>query len=461
MAAKDDDGTVAAEHGDGTAAPLSEGERSELERLRAENSELRDMAAAPPRPGAGRARGWRSGWRTPLAAFLIVIGCVLAPLSVLAIWTANQVSDTNRYVANVTPLIHDPSIQRTLTDQITSQITSKLDIQSLAKQAGTDLSAHGMPRVGNLLNTFSGQIAGAVDGFIHGQVARVMASQAAANLWVQVNRTAHASIVKMLSGQGPGGAISSSNGQVVIDLGPFIDQVKTDLSARGFTLANQIPSVHPTFVLFKSKDLSKAQTVYRLINDLKFVLPILCLLCLGLGIYFAKSHRRALLGASLGFAASMVVLGAGLQIARGIYLNSVPQNVLPSDAAATLFDTLVRFIKDGLRLLLVIGLLVAIGAFLTGPSAAAVRTRAWLASASDKLRRAGAVSGLRAGPAGRWTYEHRTALRVGTIAVAGLIFVFWPSAVSAIVLAVVLLLVLGFVGLVGRPPAAPAASQSA
>ena len=46
--------------------------------------------------------------------------------------------------------------------------------------------------------------------------------------------------------------------------------------------------------------------------------------------------------------------------------------MLPADAAAVLYDTLVRFIRDGLRMLLVVGLIVAIGAFFTGPSVTAV-----------------------------------------------------------------------------------------
>lgn len=85
---------------------------------------------------------------------------------------------------------------------------------------------------------------------------------------------------------------------MVIDLGPFIDNVKETLSAQGFTLIDRLPPIHPTFVLFKSADLSKAQTAYRLVNRLKFVLPVLCLLCLVLGIYVARRHRRALLAAS-------------------------------------------------------------------------------------------------------------------------------------------------------------------
>ena len=61
---------------------LTESERAELERLRAENAALRAQGQAvgprPPRPG-GRQR-----WRTIVASLLIVLGCVLAPLAGVA-----------------------------------------------------------------------------------------------------------------------------------------------------------------------------------------------------------------------------------------------------------------------------------------------------------------------------------------------------------------------------------------
>ena len=72
------------------------------------------------------------GWRAPVASVLIVIGCLLAPVSVLGVWTANQVSDTSRYVANVEPLVHDPAIQNALTDKLTNEITSRLDVTGFA-----------------------------------------------------------------------------------------------------------------------------------------------------------------------------------------------------------------------------------------------------------------------------------------------------------------------------------------
>jgi len=392
-------------------------EQAEIDRLRAEVERLRGEKAST-------VRRRRIGWRAPVATILIVLGCVLAPLAVVGVWSANQVSDTSRYLANVEPLIHDPAIQTALTDQVTNQITSHLNVTGYANQAAALLSSKGLGRVGALLKSFGPSISGAVNGYIRGQVHNVVTGPRFARAWIQVNTVAHQELVKAVSGRG-GGAVKVINGQVTIDLAPFINIAKQQLVSRGFTLVNSLPAIHPTFALFSARELTKAQTGYRLINDLKIVLPILALLLIGLGVYLAPGHRRALIGAGLGFAASMLALGAALAIFRGVYLGSVPNSVLPSDAAAALYDTFVRFIKEALRTLLVVGLVVAAAAFLTGPSVTAVGTRRACASGLGWVRRGGERAGVTTGPAGRWTFVHRKALRVGAVALAALLFVFW------------------------------------
>ncbi len=449
MAATDSEPESAAQ-----AAGLSQDERAELERLRTEVTALRRKQSDQP-------RRHRFSWRTPVAALLIVIGCVLAPVSVVAVWTANQVSDTNRYIANIEPLIHEPAVQNALTDKITTQITSHLNVTGYANQAAALLTSKGLPRVGTLLRTFGPAISSAVTGFVHNTVHKIVTSDRFANTWIKVNTVAHQTLVQALSGSN--GAVSVSNGQVTIDLAPFIAIVKQNLAARGFTLVNSLPPIHPTLALFSAKTLVQAQTLYRLINDLKFVLPILSLVLIAAGVYIARGHRRALIGAGLGFAASMLVLGACLLVFRGVYLNSVPNSVLPSDAAAVMFDTLVRFIKTALRALLVLGLVVAIGAFFTGPSVTAARTRAGFASAFAWIRSSGERKGLTTGPAGRWTFAHRQALRICAVGLAAIIFVFEgrPTAASVIVLVILLLVVLGIIELIGRPPAKPEIASQA
>ena len=125
-----------------------------------------------------------------------------------------------------------------------------------------------------------------------------------------------------------------------------------------------------------------------------------------------------------------------------------------ADADAAAFDILVRFIKTTLRTLLVVGLVVAVGALFTGPSAAAVRTRSAISSGIGRLRHGGESAGLSTGPVGTWTYTYRHALRTGVVALAAVIFVFWghPTAVVTIVIAILLLVALGLIELIGRPP---------
>jgi hypothetical protein len=430
-------------------AGLSPGEEAELERLRAEVAQLRT-----------KERRRRFGWRTPVATLLIVLGCLLAPVSVLGVWTANQVSNTDRYVATVEPLIHEPAIQNALTDKITLQVTRRLNVVGYANQAASSLNSH-FPRVSTLIRALAGSLATGIAGFIHTQVHKIVTSSAVASAWVQVNRVAHAQLVKVLSGQG-GGAVSTSNGQVILDLAPFINIVKQDLVKRGLTIVNRLPPIHVTIALFSSKSLVQAQTLYRLINTLKWVLPFLSLVLIALGVYVARGHRRALIGAGLGFAGSMVVLGALLAIFRTVYLNSVPSSILPSDAAAAAYDIMVRFIKEGLRVLLVVGLVVAIGAFFFGPSVTAERARRGFVSALRWLRETGEHAGLRTGPVGRWTYAHRVGLRIGATALAALILIFsgQPTGLTVLLLAVLLLVVLGLIELIGKRPAQPEVAGS-
>ena len=427
-------------------------ERAELERLRAEVAEL--QAHPPGQTGSGRRT--HLGWRAPLATVLIVVGCLLAPLSVFAVWTANQVSNTDRYVANVEPLIHDPSVQRALTDDITRQITTRLNVKGLAEQAAGALTQRGLTRVGALLNNFSGQLASSMYGFIHTQVAKIVASPQVAQLWVQVNTTGArpAGEGPVRAGQRRGHDQQQPGGA---EPRPVHQRGQARPGQPGADDRHQAPQHQPDAGPVLRQVPGQGAAGYRLLNDLKWVLPILTLVLLALGVYVARSHRRALIGAGLGLAASMVVLGLGLTIFRGVYLNSVPPRVLPADAAAVLYDTLIRFIRDGLRVLLVVGLIVAIAAFFSGPSVTAVRTRGAFKSGFDWLRRSGEHAGVSTGPVGRWTYTHRRALRITAIAIAALVFVFWgqPTWVTAVVIAIVLLIVLGLIELIGRPPAQP------
>jgi hypothetical protein len=437
---------------------LGVGERAELERLRAEVARLRAAApveGAEGRPGRPSGRG---RWRTVVATLLIVVACVLAPLSAVAVWTRNQVTNTDRYVATVSPLANDPAIQAAITDQITTQVFTYLDVQGLTTQAIDALADRGLtPTLASQLRALAVPIADGVQSFTRSQVAKVVQSDAFADAWVQANRAAHQELVAALTGEG-GGTLTVENDTVTVNLAAFIQVVKQRLVDAGFSVAARIPEVNASFVVFQSKDITRVRSGFQLLNTLGIWLPILALVLLVLGVYVAKDHRRALVGAALGVAVSMVVLALALAVFRSIYLDAVPASVLPHDAAAVLYDTIVRFLRLGLRTVLVLSLVVAAGAFLTGTSVTAVRTRHGLTQAIGWLAGSAERAGLRTGPVGTWVAANKRLLRIGAVSLAALVLVFWgrPTGKVVLGLTLALLVVLALIEFLARPTRATA-----
>jgi hypothetical protein len=191
--------------------------------------------------------------------------------------------------------------------------------------AGRGLS----PRVADQLKALTVPIANGVQSFTRTQVGKIVQSQAFANAWEQANRAAHDQVVKALTGQG-GGAVTVKNGTVTVNMAAFIQVVKQQLTAAGFTLAQRIPEVNASFVLFQSPDVTRAHAAFNLLNTLGDWLPVIVLLLLVIGVYVAKDHRRALVGAGLGVAAAMLALALGLVVFRSIYLNGIPPRGAPT-----------------------------------------------------------------------------------------------------------------------------------
>ena len=173
-----------------------------------------------------------------------------------------------------------------------------------------------------------------------------------------------------------------------LDLAPFIDLAKQRLSDAGLTAVNLVPEVHPTVELAKADTLVRAQTAYSTLDTVAGVLPWIVLLLLVVGVYLARNRFRALVGTGLGWSLSMVVLGAGLLVARSLLVGAVPAGAAPATASG--FDIVVTYLRLGLRALLVLGLVLALAGFLAGRSESAVRHPAVVA---------GRLHGIRGGPA--------------------------------------------------------------
>ena len=173
-------------------------------------------------------------------------------------------------------------------------------------------------------------------------------------------------------------------------------------------------------------------------------LAFLAFLLLAVAVWLAPGHRRMLSIAGFGMAGAFLLLLGALSIGRSFYLSHLPPNSIPADAAAVVWDTMMRQFTLRLQTLVVVGLVIALGAWVLGPGrvAEALRTgsgRLLLAS------RAGAARlGWRPGPVDRWVAAHITALRAGALVLIVGVYVLWTRPTGAVViwLTVLLLLIL-------------------
>jgi hypothetical protein len=373
---------------------------------------------------------------------VITLGCLLAPLSVLSVWLDSQVTDTDAYVETVAPLIDDPAVQDALANAVTAEVFRQLDVQDNTAEAlqalvdRTELP----PLIEERLVGLSVPITNGVEGFVTEQVDTLVASDDFQTAWVEANRVAHEELVATLTGT-QDGAIQVEEGTVSVNIAPFVEVVKQRLVDRGFELAERIPDVQASFVVLQSADLSRAQSLLALLDTLGTVFPFLVLAVLAAGVLLANDRRRALVGAGLGLAASMVLLGVALALLRAGYLSAVPADLLPREAASVVFDTLVRYLRTALRGVLLLGLLVAAAAYLAGPSRTAVATRAALRRGGAAVRGLGGGSaGLAGARVGHTVRAARRPLQVLAVTLAGLTLVFWDRPSPAVLVGVVLVL---------------------
>jgi hypothetical protein len=374
---------------------------------------------------------------------LLVIACVLAPIAGTAIWVNNQVTQTDRYLRTVKPLASDPHIQAAIAANVTRTLFANVDVAARAEQALPPRADFLAPAIATGLHTF-----------VQNTTMSFLASDAFQRLWVQLNRRAHTQLVKVLTGKG-GKLVETKNGQVVINLAPALARIEQRLHDRGIDIFDKVPpSAIPTnFVILDSKQLKQGQRGVRLLKTLAIALPLLVLALIAAAIALSQRRRRTLLQAALGIAASMAVLGALLTIGRSIYLDQVAGPNLPRDAATAFYEVLVHYLRLGLRIVAGVALLVAAGAWLTGPYKSAVAVRGWFGSGT---RWAQGETGVAATPFGHWVGANKRALRIGAILLPAAIFLLWnsPSLTVLIVLLAIAVLLLMIIEVVGRAPAA-------
>src|SRR5664280_1659553 len=77
--------------------------------------------------------GGSSRWKQTSSWVLVVVACILSVLSVVTVFTRNQLLNTDTYVNTVAPLASNPAIQTQVAKLVSENLISRTDVETRVK----------------------------------------------------------------------------------------------------------------------------------------------------------------------------------------------------------------------------------------------------------------------------------------------------------------------------------------
>ncbi|HSS33465.1 MAG TPA: SHOCT domain-containing protein [Solirubrobacterales bacterium] len=301
---------------------------------------------------------------------LIVLGSVLAFLSVFAIWIERQALNTDDWVNTSGRLLHDSKIRTALSDYLVDQLYENVDVEKELKEIlPGDTKDLAGPAAGGLR-----QVAGQ-------GAEKVLETSTAQGLWEDANRTAHEQLLNVLEDKGE--AVSTSEGNVSLNLGSLITNLAGQIGLAK-SLAEKLPPDAGQIEILHSDELKTAQNIAVAIKGLALVLSILTFLAFGLAIYLSKGGRWVtVLFSGIGLIAAGFGVIVARHIAGGVVIDQLvkQESVKPAgEAAWSIGTSLMTSIATSV---IVIGVLFALAGWLASPTSPARATRRVLAPALE------------------------------------------------------------------------------
>ncbi len=304
--------------------------------------------------------------RRRLVRVLIVLGSLLAFLSVFAIWTERQALNTDDWVDTSGRLIQNDKIRAAVGTFLVDQLYENVDVEE---------------ELSEILPGETKKLAGPVAGGLR-QVAgdgadQVLQSSTAQELWKNANRSTHEQLLEVLEEKE--GSVSTEEGTVSLNLGSLITNLAGQVGI-GANLAEKLPPDAGQITILKSDQLKTAQDIVVAIKGLAIILSLLTLFCFGLAIYLTREGRWVtVLYSGIGLVAAGFAVIVFREVAGGIVVGQLVSEDSVKPAAEEAWSIGTSLMTSIATTVIVIGVLFGVAGWLASPTGSARSTRKTLA----------------------------------------------------------------------------------
>ncbi len=298
----------------------------------------------------------------------MILGSVLAFLSVFAIWTERQALDTDDWVATSGKLLHDETIRAAVGEYLVDQLYENVDVRKeLEDILPGDVSELAGPAAGGLR-----QVAGQ-------GAEKVLETSTAQQLWEEANRTAHEQLLAVLEDKKE--AVETEEGNVRLNLGSLLTNLAEQVGI-GESLAEKLPPDAGQIQILKSDQLKTAQNVAVAVKGLALLLSLLTFVAFGAAIYLSRDGRWVtVLLSGLGLIAAGFAVIVARHIAGGIVVDNLVKTESAKPAGESAWSIGTSLMVSISTTVIVVGVLFAAAGWLASPTPGARAARRYIAPA--------------------------------------------------------------------------------
>jgi hypothetical protein len=336
--------------------------------------------------------------RRIIAALLIVLATLLAPVAVIGLWAQQTLTDTQTFVDTIEPLAEDPEVREVVATEVSASLIETLDAET---------------RLNEVLGNLSGPLAGLVDSeavvsslaaginsAIQSGVETYTQSEQFGEVWTAIATDVQGAFVAAINRDTTEAAVTLQEGTIVLNTKLAAERVQAELVAKGVPFADQLDRVPGRDVVLA--DTPRLQTA---VDVLRIVLPVAgwlwaaVLIMFVLGAVLWRPRARGVMWAGLGLALGGGLTWVALVLGEASLVAAAPPEY--GGLLASLTTTLLRFLANALLVVTALGLAALAAGWLGGGTSSGRRVRTMVTTPVHRWSRPLADTWV-----GRFTSEH-------------------------------------------------------
>jgi len=329
--------------------------QADVDALQAEVADLRRQVAEVEEIKKGQ----RHRWRRFAVAVLILLGSLIIIGANLAFWMRGTILNTNRWVNTVGPLTQNEVIVNTLTGYVVTEVFEAVNVQQVAEDILPDRVAF-----------LSVPLTGALQDAVRDTVSTAIQSDEVNAAWIAVNRTAHRFIIGVL--RGGGDVLYVRGGELTLDLSDLFRSIESRVGLDALDLFEGEDV--GKFVLLESRQVAVVQSALSMLDGMSWLLLIVALVLYFVAWLVSLWRNQTILWIGAAVAIAMALMLLLLAIAQPLVLAYIIDPVIRA-FAGEIWGLILRGLIIQTILVGIVGILIALGAWLAGPHARAVAIR--------------------------------------------------------------------------------------